>query len=591
MIKYRPNISWFIACFILFFMITTSCDNKKRTNIAGKELPNAISYNFTPKDTTWKSLTLREKIGQTMIIRAYYEEQIQQYGSIENMIKKYPIGGIFIPDWKFLYIKPRENVINNIKNTVVKYENASRFPLIITEDFERGVGSTYYEYTHMPSLMALGATNSPALAEKFGNAIAKEASTLGINWLLHPVSDLNMNPLQNLVVERAISDDADKAYPLLKAQIKGMKKQGVVATIKHFPGDGATMKNQHFITSANNLSINDWNISFGTLFQNLINDGTACIMVGHIRFPAYQKEKLKGVFPPATLSKELMVDLLKGKMKFNGVIMSDALNMGGVGGYYKNELETSIESFKAGVDLVLWPQLAYLDSVEVRIKRGDISMSRLDDAVERIWGVREKFGLLEKNEDFLYQLTNNELNEIKTTATDVANHAVTLISNDKEIPLNPNKIKKIAIVNLSHIDRTKELAYTQKLLIEKGFNVDTLIHNPQFFGWQDKIDFFDQYDKVIVAFENRYFNPLGSSMLKNEEVLGLWTMGMLPQEKIIAISYSNPYYVNFYFDNASIRINAYSIDEFSQKAVVDALTGTIPFKGISPVKLDHEIMK
>ncbi len=483
-------------------------------------------------------------------------------------------------------------MINNIKNTVVEYENASRFPLIITEDFERGVGSTYYEYTHMPSLMALGATNSPALAEKFGNAIAKEASTLGINWLLHPVSDLNMNPLQNLVIERAISDDVTRAYPLLKSQIEGMKSQNVVATIKHFPGDGATMKNQHFITSANNLSMDEWNASFGTLFQNLINDGIACIMVGHIRFPAYQKEKLKGVYPPATLSKELMQDLLKDKMKFNGVIMSDALNMGGVGGYYKNELETSIESFKAGVDLVLWPSLSYLDSVEVRIKRGDIPMSRLDDAVERIWGVREKYGLLEKKEDILYQITNNELNEIKETAQTVANNAVTLLAdNQNEIPLNPNKIKKIGIVNLSHIDRTKEFTYTQKLLKEKGFVVDTLIHNPQFFAWQDKISFFDQYDKIIVTFENRYFNPLGASMLKNEESLGLWTMGMLPQEKIIAISYSNPYYVNFYFDNASIRINAYSIDTFSQKAVVDALTGEINFKGTSPVKLDHEIMK
>ena len=581
-----------IVVFALLILLIISCNQQSKNNQSKNSLPKAISYNFTPKDTTWKSLTLREKIGQTMIIRAYYEEQIQQYGTIKNMIKKYPIGGIFIPDWEFLYVKPRENVINNIKNTVVEYENASRFPLIITEDFERGVGSTYYEYTHMPSLMALGATNSPALAEKFGNAIAKEASTLGINWLLHPVSDLNMNPLQNLVVERAISDDANRAYPLLKAQIEGMKKQGVVATIKHFPGDGATMKNQHFITSANNLSINDWNASFGTLFQNLINDGIACIMVGHIRFPAYQKEKLKGVYPPATLSKELMQDLLKDKMKFNGVIMSDALNMGGVGGYYKNELETSIESFKAGVDLVLWPSLSYLDSVEVRIKRGDIPMSRLDDAVERIWGVREHYGLLNKKKTILYSISDAEENEIKEIAQIVANNAVTLLAdNQNEIPLNPEKIKKIAIVNLSHIDRTKEFAYTQKLLNEKGFVVDTLIHNPIFFAWQDNISFFDQYDKIIVAFENRYFNPLGTSMLKNEESLGLWTMGMLPQEKIIAISYSNPYYVNFYFDNASIRINAYSIDTFSQKAVVDALTGTINFKGTSPVKLDHKIMQ
>jgi beta-N-acetylhexosaminidase len=576
---------------IIALLVCVNCNTNKE-EITKVNLPEAISYNFKPTDTTWKSLSLREKIGQTMIIRAYYEEQILEFGSIENMMENYPVGGIFIPDWKFLYVKPRENVIANIQKTVLEYENAAPFPLIITEDFERGVGSTYYEYTHMPALISLGAANSKALAQKFGSAIAKEANTLGINWLLHPVVDLNINPLQNLVVERAISDDSNRAYPLLHAQINGMKKQGVVATIKHFPGDGATMKNQHFITSANNLSINEWKASFGTLYQKLINDGVACIMIGHIRFPAYQKEKIKGVFPPASLSSELMTDLLKGEMKFNGVIMSDALNMGGVGGYYKNQLETSIESFKAGVDLVLWPELSYLDSVEVRINRGEISMDRLNDAVERIWGIREKYGLLHKKEKMLYEISEEEINEIKKTATQVANNAVTLLSDTyNEIPLQPSTTKKIAIVNLSHIDRTKEFLYTQKLLNEKGFEVNTILHNPIFFEWQDKLAYFDQFDKIIVAFENRYFNPLGSSMLKDKEALGLWTMGMLPQEKIIAISYSNPYYVDFYFDNAAIRINAYSIDNYSQKAVVDALTGTIKFKGTSPVKLNHETMR
>ena len=586
---FKTSSVLFLGIIALLVLISCNTNKEKITEVKFQE---AISYNFKPKDTAWKSLTLREKIGQTMIIRAYYEEQIKEFGSLKNMIDKYPVGGLFIPDWIFINVKPRENVIANIQDKVSEYEKASRFPLIITEDFERGVGNSYSEYTHMPAEMSLGAANSRALAHKFGNAIAKEANTLGINWLLHPVADLNMHPLQNLVVERAISDDADFAYPLLNAQIGGMKEQGVVATIKHFPGDGATMKNQHFITSTNNLPMTEWNASFGTLYQKLINDGIPCIMVGHIRFPAYQKEKIKGVFPPATLSSELMVDLLKGKMKFNGVIMSDALNMGGVGGYYKNELETSIASFKAGVDLVLWPKLSYLDSVEVRIKRGEIDMARLDDAVERIWGVREKYGLLHKKNELIYQISEEETKEIKNTAMEVANNAVTLLGdNFNEIPLNPSTTKKIAIVNLSHTDRTKELAYTQKLLIEKGFEVTTMLHNPVFFEWQDKLDYFDQFDKIMVVFENRYFSPLGSTMLKDKEALGLWTMGMLPKEKLIAISYSNPYYVNYYLGDASIRINAYSIDTYSQKAVVDALTGAIEFKGTSPVKLNHEIMR
>ena len=572
---------------IVTFCVTIIGCNKPKEY----QLPKAIAYNFTPKDTTWKSLSIREKIGQTMIVRAFHKEQLKQFGSIENMMEKYPIGGIFVPYWDFLFTPPRNQVIPTIKNAISDYENASKYPMIVTEDFERGVGSIYSEFTNMPSEMALGAANQKDLAYKFGNAIAKESNSIGINWLLHPLVDLNMNPLQDLVVERAISDDATRAYPLLKSQIEGMNSQGIVATIKHFPGDGATIKNQHLITSANNLSVSDWNKTFGTMYQKMINKGTPCIMVGHIRFPAYQKEKRKGVLLPASLSEELMVDLLKKKMKFNGIIMSDALNMGGAAGYYENEIETSLAAFKAGVDMVLWPTLKFMDSLEVRIKRGDIPMSRLDDAVERIWGVREQYNLLKKKKDIFYAINPAETSKIQVDAQEIANNAVTLLTDKTNIPLKPSENKRIAIVNISHEDRTNDLRFTQDLLKAKGFDVDTILHNPSFLDWGMKLDFFDKYDKIFVAFENRYFNPLGASLLKDKEALGVWTMGMLPQDKIIAVSYSNPYYVNFYFEHAHVGINAYSLDLFSQRAVVDALTGSIPFKGTSPVKLEHDILK
>ena len=318
---------WILSSFVILVAFS-SCTGDSESKLNTK-LPIAIDYDYTPKDTSWKSLSVREKIGQTMVIVAEYENNINNYGSIENMIKNYPVAGVFIPSWRFGNHQPESEIVSNIQKCIQEYEDASRFPLFITEDFERGVGSVYKGYTDMPVEMSLGAANNAKLCTAYGNTTAKEASTLGVNWLLHPCVDLNMNPLQNLVVERSISDDAQRAIPLLKAQMEGMKKHGTIPTIKHFPGDGSTMKNQHLITSDNNLSMKDWNASYGTLFQNLINDGAPCIMVGHIRFPAYQTKKLKGLLPPASLSDELMVGLLKEKMKFNGVIMSDALNMGG----------------------------------------------------------------------------------------------------------------------------------------------------------------------------------------------------------------------------------------------------------------------
>jgi len=578
--------------YILFLSILFSSCKQNPAKTKNDVSTTIKDIDFTPVDNTWQKMSVREKIGQLMIIRAYYDEHIQKFGSIKKMMEKYPVGGIFLPDWTFLNIRPKDHIVPRLKKVIQSYESAAKFPLIITEDFERGVGNTYAGFTHFPVEMSLGAANNSDLSYRYGQAISSEAKSLGFNWLLHPVADLNMNPLQNLVVERAVSDNAQQAYPLLKAQIEGMKKNKVVATIKHFPGDGATMKNQHFVTSANNLSWEEWKNSFGTMYQKLINDSIACIMVGHIRFPAYQKQKIKGVLPPATLSKEILTDLLKNKMKFNGVIMSDALNMGGAAGYYPNELETAIKAFEAGVDLVLWPGLEFMDTLEARINRGEIPMSRLNDAVKRIWGVKEKYGLLQKPSSLFHSINTQEKESIQQTGTDIAQNAITLLADEyHELPLKPQKIKKLAIVNLSHYNLLDKFVYTKELLEKKGFKVDTMLHNPSFFDWGVKLNYFDRFDKILVVFENHYFSPLGSAFLKDQEALGLWTMGMLPQEKIIAISYSNPYYVNYYFDHASIRINAYSLDNFTQKAVVDALTGVISFKGKSPVQLNYDFMK
>jgi len=580
-----------IILFILSIFVLISCQ-KNNTNQPKNNTEQLDKTDlFKAQDTTWKSLSLREKIGQTMIIRAYHKEQVDKFGSIENMMKQYPVGGIFVPFWEFIGKMPDSAVVPSIKKVVADYQKSARFPVFVTEDFERGVGSVYKTYTHMPAEMSLGAANDTSLAFKYGNAIAKEASDLGVNWLLHPLTDLNMNPMQDLIVERAISDNPELALPLLKSQIKGINAHNTIATIKHFPGDGATMRNQHFVTSANNLSVKEWNNSFGKIYQDLIDNDIDCIMAGHIRFPAYQTEKLNGVLPPATLSKELLNGLLKEKMNFKGVIISDALNMGGVAGYYPNELETAVAAFEAGVDMVLWPDLAYMDTIESRIKRGVIPMKRLDDAVKRIWRLREKHGLNTKKDNYFYHLTTQDRQEIKETGALVAQSAVTLLSDPKNIPITPEKDPHLLIVNLSFNDKTGELAYTKKLLEEKGFKVDTILHNPRFFDWDRRLDYFNGFDKIIVAMENKYFDPLGAAMLKGQEADAVWTMNMVNPEKIIAVSYSNPYYVNFYFENAYAKVNAYSLDKFSQKAVVDALTGKILFKGKSPVKLDHEIMK
>jgi beta-N-acetylhexosaminidase len=571
-------------------LLVAGCKLQSASNDRARETQ---ASEFIPVDTTWKSFTLREKIGQTMIVVSrFYDYKKFEGGNLDTFFTRYPVGGFFMADWYYFYFAPKDSTMAYyMKESIRDYAASSKHPLIFMEDFERGLGEKFPDYTYMPVEMTLGAANSAQLSYRYGASIAKEARDFGINWLLHPVADLNLNPLHSLVNERAVSDNPGMAIPLLKKQIDGMHNQKVITTIKHFPGDGATMRDQHIMTASNNLSWKQWKRTYGKVFQSLIDHGAPSVMVGHITFPAYQREKLNNQLPPASLSEEVIVKLLKQKMHFKGVVISDALNMGGAAGYYKDELETSVACFRAGVDLMLWPDLSFMDTLEARILRREIPMERLDDAVERIWALKERFGLLDSDHKVFKELTAEDKKLIDSTAREVAENGITLLRGDSGyLPLDSIKAKNILLVNVSERDKSQIFDHTRKLLEERGFNVK-LRYGLSYFDWNWRMDSLKYYDRIIACFENKYFDPVGIQFLKGLEAESAWTFNMLPREQMIAVSYSNPYYLNYYFQHIPVLINAYSSDKYIQEAVVRALTGEITFKGISPVKLEHDILK
>lgn len=579
----------FLLLLITASLLLTSASSAKSNSNSSDNNSFIIS-----NDDGWKNLSLREKIGQTMVIVGrYYEHKSFEGKDLRAFFEKYPVGGLFLPDWYYFYSAPKDSLLEYyMKESIRDYAANSKYPLIFMEDFERGLGMQYPKsYTQMPVEMAMGATRSEQLAYQYGQSIAMEARDFGMNWLLHPVVDLNMNPLHSLVLERAISDNPDFALPLLKKQIDGIQSQNIITTIKHFPGDGATIRDQHLMTAQNPLSWDEWRKTYGKVFKELIAYSAPAIMVGHLTFPAYQKERFNGDLLPASLSSELIVKLLKKEMNFKGVVISDALNMGGAAGYYPNELETSIASFAAGVDLMLWPDLAFMDSLEARILRKKIPMERLDDAVQRIWALKKRFGLLDKPQKLFTKLNEKDRKFVDQTAREVAEKGITLIRGEEGyLPLVPNKSKKILLVNVSHTDKSQLFIPTKELLEARGFEV-TLQYSLGYRDWNWRMDSLAHFDKIIACFENKYFDPVGMPFLKGSEAESAWTFNMLPKEKMICISYSNPYYLNFYFQHIPVLINAYSSDHYMQEAVVKALIGEIAFKGKSPVKLEYDILK
>jgi len=536
----------------------------------------------------WKGLSLREKIGQTVVLSSDLQAEIQAGGgSLKGFFEKYPAGGVFLGSWKFQQLDPvsRSAIIRKL---VADYRAASRLPLFIQEDYEQGPGSSLPDYTHLPMLMALGATDSPVLAREYGRVLAQETRSLGINYLLNPVVDLNCNFLNPVTNTRSLSDDPDRAVRLLASQMKAMQEAGLIATIKHFPGDGLDFRDQHLVTTVNSLSVEEWHRLSGRVFKRLIDEGAGSVMVGHISLPAYQKERPQGRVLPGTLSKELITGLLKGELGFKGVVVSDALNMAGMQGYYPTTLETQIQAFKAGIDLMLWPDLAYFDELEKRIQSGEIPLARLDDAVGRIWALKQRFGILDEPSAPVPALGAEQLKASAATARKVAEASLTLLRQAPgQLPLKKEKTPRLLFVVVVPESlkegRLKTFAPTVEALKRQGFQVDLRANLP-FYG--DGMAAAAGYDRVIFAFDRHTHEPMGTLQLYEVEALTVYTANSLPKEKVISISYGDPYVHDVMLPGAETAINAYGNCPATQEALVRALVGEIGFPGKSPVDLE-----
>ena len=548
---------------------------------------------FIPKDTTWKQLSLREKIGQTMLMLPDREAELRLgNGSLQTFFERYPVTGFFM-GWKLFTGIPDEDRVAFVRRSVEEYQAASGLPLLFQQDYESGVG--LQGMTPFPKEMALGATNSPELAYKYGKSVALECRSLGINWVLHPVADININPLNPIVNTRSISDDPEKAIRLLSQQIKGLQDNDIAATIKHFPGDGVDYRDQHLMTTCNSLSKEAWEACHGKVFQELINKDVACIMPGHITLPWFQTEKIEGLYPPATLSKELLTDLLKEKMGFQGVIVSDAMTMAGFRGWYKTNLEGEIQSFLAGTDILLWPSYEYMDVVEQRILNGEIPMERLDDAVSRIWAMKERFGLLASDRQLIRPVTEQEKKEIQEASREITENSITLVRDtDQKLPLDPAKTHKILLVAVTPEARKgndrdyKRLLNLRDEFIRYGFSVDfqrNILYEEQ--GWEDYST--EIYDMVIFLVPRSTHTPFGPLQLWDMESQSVWAANSMDKSKVIVISLGSPYIGNEYFERVKTYINTYSNDASTHEALLKTLTGKLPFKGVSPVNLETRI--
>lgn len=514
-----------------------------------------------------RDLSLREKILQTVVARVKSDKFLDS-----------KVGAAFF--FGEIITEADEMGLNAARNTLAQYIDHADIPILITSDFENGCGSMLKGLTPLPYLMSLGATNSEEIAYNYGKATALEARTVGANWSFSPVCDLNINPRNPLVNVRALSDNPDLAARLLTQVIKGMQDNGLAACAKHFPGDGLDYRDQHIVTTNNTLSMEEWRKKSGRVFEEVINAGVYSIMAGHITLPAYQKEVFEnGMKLPATLSHELITNLLKNEMEYDGVVVTDALDMGGFGGWYPTKQKSEIEAFKAGCDMMLWPTDDYVDNMVQAVENGYISEERLDDAVSRILNMKEKMGLFDKDNHAI-SLSDEDKKFVKNVQRETAENSITLIKDDLNVfPLTMEKYKKITVVPVTHYAPAfDEAVLLCEELKSRGFEVEYKkdgVKNPDI----------DDCDLLIYALFSRPFRPIGFLDFQGKEATKLLYSLQYGADKTVIVSFGSPYFGQQYFERARAYVNAYSMLSPSVKAFAKAATGEIEFSEYSPVEL------
>jgi len=372
---------------------------------------------------------------------------------------------------------------------------------------------------------------------------------------------------------RAIGDNPEKAKYELENIVKGIGSEKVVATAKHFPGMGRELADTHLTRVSVNLTKEEWDSTYRVIYKHLIDNGLMSIMSAHMSLPVYQTECDEyGQYPAATVSKELLTDLLKDDLGFKGVVVTDGLIMGGTGG---NSAEFAVKALRTGNDMLLWPDMGYVDLLEEKINNGEFPIERLDDAVERIFRMKE-FAEVEKTLEQTEKV-------IPQVGKEIAERSITLLNNRKNIiPLDSKKIKKILLVVVANNEYTRERMIGLKDVFE-GYGIEVILSYDLWIPELKKLE--AEVDLTVFAiFEGPCRNP-GPIMINGRNCESVWASQSADPEKTIIASFGSPFLYNEYYRHATTYINAYSFARVTLEAFVKAIFGEIECDGKSPVKI------
>lgn len=467
------------------------------------------------------------------------------------------------------------------RRTAAILQDGATVPVVVSSDAENGPARLIKDATTWPEMMGMGAADDVGLSTELGRCCAVECRDAGVHWTFGPVVDLNVNPHNPITCTRSLGERPQHVGRHAAAMIRAMQQGGLATTPKHFPGDGYDDRDQHLCRTVNPQDMAQWWLTSGAAFRAAIEAGAWTVMIGHIALPAWDPGDGDVIdAPPATVSRRLIEGLLRHELGFDGLVISDAMGMGGITSWGPRRL-TLPAALMAGCDQLLFVDLkSDLQILREALAEGRLSLERVEACVRKVLRLKEVLGLSSPAAALPQLAQEADLVQFDQAARCATERSLTLVKDRHRVLPIALAGKRVLVVHLRGeagypIDGLDEHLTAAGATVTRVTEVDI----PQ---WP-AADWLTAYDLVIIGFA---FNPnWGTNRIRpNGWYLRPIVSCLLAQNAVpvIGLSFGSPYHLHD-LPQLPTLINCYSQHAEAQRAAVDALTGKIPLTGSSPV--------
>jgi beta-glucosidase-like glycosyl hydrolase len=536
-----------------------------------------------------KQLTLDEKIGQMFSVRAngvFMSESSPAYQQLLHQVRDNHIGGVV---W----------FLSNVHETAFlnqKLQGQSRIPLLISADLEAGMGMRFVDTTFWPSAMAVAATGDPSLAEREGRVVAKEARAVGVNQILAPVADVNISPDNPVINSRSFGEDPQDVSRYVAAFVRGVQSEHVLATAKHFPGHGDTHTDSHRALPVLDVSPERLEKVELVPFRAAIAANVGSIMIGHLSIPSIEPtpapvrtdthtenpygttaaEVQRAGTLPATVSPRIINGLLRRELGFQGLVVSDAFDMGGLIEHF-DPGEAAVRAIEAGEDqILLSPNIDLaVAAVKAAIRSGRLSEVRIDESLRRILAAKQFAVVPSPDPESIFHIVDSQ--EHRDLANEIAQRALTLVrAQNGVLPLRSDS--KVALIVVSDFSDFNPMLDLDRQLRARAQVVASVLIDPR--TRDDEILSIANVDVAVVAFAVRARSGAGQIAVPAAARRLVESLKM----PAIGIAFGSPYLLRE-VPSVGTYICAYGIQPVMQMAAVNAIFGDARFSGRLPVTI------